>query len=48
MRIETTGCRSGIRCRCGALALAGSASCEKCTARSRWMRRKSHRRHHDA
>lgn len=41
MRIRITG----SRCPCGALATGGSGTCEKCAARHRWMRRKSHRRH---
>lgn len=48
MRIRVTGCRSGTRCPCGALAVDGAFSCEKCAARHRWIRRKSWRRRDDS
>lgn len=38
------GCRAHTRCGCGAQMPPGSRRCEKCEARRRWMRRKSHRR----
>jgi hypothetical protein len=37
------GCRSGLKCTCGALATDGSGACEKCRFRSRWLRRKMRR-----
>jgi hypothetical protein len=42
MRNHVIGCRA-VHCECGALAGSGSASCEKCSARHRWIRRKAWR-----
>lgn len=43
MRITALGCRTS-RCECGAQVNKGSASCVKCSARHRWIRRKSWRK----
>jgi hypothetical protein len=40
MSIRIHGCRRGPVCLCGALAMDGFLSCEKCRNRARWMRRK--------
>jgi len=40
---ELSGCRSGPRCACGALAAHRSGACEKCRFRARWLRRKMRR-----
>jgi hypothetical protein len=37
---KLTGCRSGRKCACGALAAGGASTCEKCRFRTRWLRRK--------
>jgi hypothetical protein len=42
---ELTGCRSGPRCACGALAAGHAGTCEKCRFRARWLRRKMRRDH---
>jgi hypothetical protein len=47
MRQRLTGCRSGPMCACGALATDGADTCEKCFARSRWIRRKAWRQFSD-
>jgi hypothetical protein len=44
MRNHITGCRA-VRCECGAQVRDGCASCEKCAARHRWMRRKAWRKY---
>jgi hypothetical protein len=43
MADEMSGCRSGPRCACGALAAHQSGTCEKCRFRARWLRRKMRR-----
>ncbi len=40
---KLTGCRSGRKCACGALAADGASTCEKCRFRARWLRRKQPR-----
>lgn len=44
MRNHAIGCRAA-QCECGALVRNGSAWCEKCSARHRWMRRKAWRKY---
>lgn len=43
MNRKMIGCRTA-RCECGAQVKDGSAFCEKCSARHRWMRRKAWRK----
>lgn len=43
MRKHMNGCRVA-HCECGAQVRNGSAFCEKCSARHRWMRRKAWRK----
>lgn len=37
----------GRRCECGALTENGSPVCRKCRSRTRWQRRKGHKRMHN-
>lgn len=43
MRNRAIGCRAP-KCECGAITRNGSAWCEKCSSRNRWMRRKAWRK----